>query len=340
MASRQDDTIQSTVIGCGSMARHHLRIVLSEFKNTIVPVVCEPSQTAYHEMCELFEEAGREIPENEPDYLKLLASYGDQLDAAFIITPHVFHHDQAVACMEYGLDVLLEKPMVMTAAEAQSLIDISRETGRLLTVAFNGSLSPEIRAAANMLRSGELGSILSISATIWQNWRAYTDDTWRQRPALSGGGFLFDTGAHMLNTVADLAEEEFVEVAAWLDNQDAPVEINAVVMARLANGALVTLHGSGNTIPSCASDIRVFCTDGILRTGAWGRWLEVQRSGKDIFEKIQTPQSTGVWEQFLEVRSGFAPNPCPPEVGLRMARLWDAIKESALRDGRPVICQQ
>jgi hypothetical protein len=41
----------------------------------------------------------------------------------------------------------------------------------------------------------------------------------------------------------------------------------------------------------------------------------------------------GVWQQFLAVRNGEIPNPCPPEVGLRMARLWDAIRASAGQNG-------
>ena len=73
-------------------------------------------------------------------------------------------------CMEAGVDVLLEKPMVMNAAEAEDLIATRDRTGRLLVVAFNGSLSPEIRKAAKILRSGELGDLLTISATVWQNW--------------------------------------------------------------------------------------------------------------------------------------------------------------------------
>ena len=48
--------------------------------------------------------------------------------------------------MEAGLDVLLEKPMVMNAAEAEHLIAIQQRTGRLLVVAFQGSLSPQVRA--------------------------------------------------------------------------------------------------------------------------------------------------------------------------------------------------
>ena len=102
-------------------------------------------------------------------------------------------------------------------------------------------------------------------------------NTWRQEPEVAGGGFLFDTGAHMLNTCADIAGEDFLEVAAWLDNDGRPVDTRATVMGRLASGAYVTMHGCGEAIPSCASDVRIFCSKGILRTGIWGERLELQR---------------------------------------------------------------
>jgi predicted dehydrogenase len=331
--------INATMIGCGGMAQHHFRQILAHFPETHFPVVCEPWPKAYETTAETFSAAGRPVPANEPDLDKLLATYGRQLDAAFIVTPHAYHHDQTIACLEAGLDVLLEKPMVMTAAEAESLIAARDRTGKQLVVAFQGSLSPHVRTAVQMLRSGELGELLTISGLIWQGWTRHTDNTWRQDPILSGGGFLFDTGAHLLNTVADLAGEEFVEVAAWTHQRDRPVEILGAVMGRLASGALVTLNACGQTIPSCASDIRVFCTEAILRTGAWGGLLEVQYDEADGWLPVEVPTSLGVWEQFLAVRDGRSANPSPPEVGLRMARLWDAVKASAAANGRPVGCK-
>ena len=205
--------------------------------------------------------------------------------------------------------------MVMNADEATALIATRDRTGRLLVVAFQGSLSPQVRTASRMLRSGELGAILDIDAVVWQDWAQGTAGTWRQDPAMSGGGFLFDTGAHMLNTVADLAGEDFTEVAAWLENDGSPVDIRAVVMARLASGALVTMNACGSAIPSCDSDIRVFCSGAILRTGIWGERLELQRSGRPRCGRSGPGRPSHVWEQFLNVRAGREPNPSPPEVG-------------------------
>jgi predicted dehydrogenase len=328
--------VRMAVIGCGNMGRHHLRSILQQTDTTEIAVLCDPAPAAIDESAKVFAEAGQALPAVEPDLQKLLADY--DVDAVFIVTPHALHHDQAKACLEAGVDVLVEKPMAMNAAEARSLIKIRDETGKLLVVAFNGSLSPEIRESVRMLRSGDLGRLLSISATIWQSWGPGTTGKWRQVPEISGGGFMFDTGAHVLNTVADLAGEEFVEVAAWTDNCDRPVETLAAVVARLESGALVTFHGCGETVRTCKSDIRVFCTDAILRTGAWGRWLEIQREGEAEFTPVELPPSLGSWEQFLAVRSGEFPNPSPPEVGLCMARLYDAIKASAAKNGQPVSC--
>ena len=327
------------MIGCGGMARHHIPNMLQQQDTTRIAVVCEPSPDAYAATAALFEEAGLEPPPNEPNLEHLLADYAADLDATFIITPHVYHHDQTTACLEAGLDVLLEKPMVMNAAEARSLIETRDRTGKLLVVAFPGSLSPQIRTAVSMIRSGELGSLLSVSATVWQGWGPGTVGKWRQQPEISGGGFLFDTGAHMLNTVSDLVGEDFYEVAAWLDNYGRPVDTLGAVIGRLESGVLVTLHGCGEAIPSCSSDVRVFCSKAILQTGIWGERLKIQRHGRKQLRTVKVPPSLGVWEQFLAVRAEQIPNPCPPEVGLRMARLWDAIQASAAQNGTPVPCQ-
>jgi len=322
-------------IGTGVMARTHLAEMVGR-ADTAVVAVCEPSAAAYAQVVELFDRHGRPAPANEPDWQRFVATFAAELDAAFILTPHAFHFGQATACLEAGLDVLLEKPMVLTAAEAEALIATRDRTGRLLVVAFQGSLSPQVREASRLLRSGELGPILNISATAWQNWSTITIDTWRQQPDLSGGGFMFDTGAHMLNTVADLAGEDFAEVAAWLEDDGRPVDIRAAVIGRLASGALVTMNACGSAIPSCHSEIRVFATGAILKTGIWGESLEIQRAGATTLRKVRAVAGLPVWEQFLNVRSGRIPNPSPPEVGLRMARLWDAIRESAARAGSVV----
>jgi predicted dehydrogenase len=334
------EKVSAALIGLGSMARFHLSEILKQTQSTQIEVVCDLSREAYQKTQKIFRQSGLRPPENQPDFEKLLEQFSDRLDAVFIITPHADHHNQTKAAMEASLDVLLEKPMVMNTQEAESLIETRDRTGRLLVVAFQGSLSPQIRHAVSLYKSGKLGRLQSINALVWQNWGELTEDTWRQDPKESGGGFLFDTGAHMLNTVVDLAGEDFIEVAAWLENNGRPVETRAVINGRLASGALVSLHASGETIPSCASDIYAFYSNAILHTGIWGEHLEIQFTGDSEFNTIPVPDSLGVWEQFLAVLRDNKPNPSPPEIGLRMAYLYEAIRISAENKGTPYIIPQ
>ena len=124
---------------------------------TNIHVLCEPSEASYAAAAELFAEAGQDAPLNEPDLEKLIDEYGDVIDAVLIVTPHNMHYQQASICLEAGFDVLLEKPMVMNGDEAIRLIETRDRTGQLLTVAFNGSMSPNIRTAVKMLREGRPG---------------------------------------------------------------------------------------------------------------------------------------------------------------------------------------
>ena len=340
--------VRMAVIGAGGMARHHLRMLLaapeSVRRQVQIVALCEPLHEQYALAAAHFAEAGLPAPPHVPDLPALLRDFAGALDAVFIITPHVLHHDQAAACLEAGLDVLLEKPMVMNAAEARSLIAIQRRTQRLLVVAFNGSLSPQIRKAAALIQSRSLGELVSISATVWQSWRQNTHGTWRQDARFSGGGFLFDTGAHMLNTVCDVASAPIVEVAARLEPWGAPVDIAGAVLGRMQSGALVTMHASGQTAPvgglTIGSEVRAFCTQGHLLTGVWGERLLVQRPGETSLRPLSVAKRVGVWEQFVRVRRGRMQNPSPPEAGLRMALLWDAIQLSSSRAGAWVDVEQ
>ncbi len=330
-----DQSVRVAMVGCGRMSREHITDMI-QHPGTHIVVVCEPSPGAYDATKKIFEDAGLPAPPNQTDLTRLLQEYRDQLDAAFIVTPHVHHFGQASACLEAGLDVLLEKPMVMNADEAQHLDHLRSQSGKKLVVAFNGSLSSQVRMAASILHSGELGSIQTVDGSIWEGWVTAYAGHWKQNAAVAGGGFMFDCGAHLMNTICDLVGQEFTQVAAWLDNTNAPVDVNGVVIGRLESGALVTLNGCGATEDAIGSDIKVFCTRGIIRIGAWGEFLEIQRPGDDELKAVRPPTSPGVWEQFLAIRSSQIENPSSTENGKRMAKLWDAIQLSAMQHGAVV----
>ncbi len=249
-------------------------------------------------------------------------------DAALIVTPHKFHLSNTLDCLDAGLDVLLEKPMVLNAREARKLIEARDRTGRLVVVAFPGSLSPAVAKARAMIAGGRLGRVTAISGFVHQGWKKGSAGTWRQDPVVSGGGLLFDTGSHLLNTMADLAGADVAEVSATLDNDGAPVEILAAASGRFKNGIVFSFTGAGDSI-RCSSQITFFGDKGILQIGMWGEYLRFNKPASQEYLPVPLPKSLGVWEQFLKVRAGRMANPCPPEIGLRFAFLMDMIHRSA-----------
>jgi predicted dehydrogenase len=88
--------------------------------------------------------------------------------------------------------------------------------------------------------AGEFGELDRDLGTIWESWADNYDGHWKQQPEISGGGFMFDTGAHMMNTVCLLAGSDFDSVSAYMNNHGKPIDIATAVSARLRNGALVT----------------------------------------------------------------------------------------------------
>jgi len=328
-----NEKIRTGIIGCGGMSLHHIKTMFQN-DQTEIAALCDPSKKSIRKARKAFKEVGLKTPPNEPNLSKFLESFA--LDAVLIATPHSMHHDQTIAALESGLDVLLEKPMAMNTEEAIRMIETRDQTGKTLVIAFQGSLCPLVRLASDHIKNKDFGNLLSVSATVWQNWGPNTSGTWRQKPALSGGGFTFDTGAHMLNTVADLVNQDFVEVAAWMDNKGRPVEILSVAMAKLHSGAFVTFHGCGEAMRSCNSEIKVFCEEAILTTGVWGGYLQIQKENEKEAQEIPLPPSSSVWNTFLRVCAKETDNPSPPEIGLRMIRLYDAICLSAAEGGRPI----
>ncbi len=334
----------TVMIGCGRMAQGHLRSILKMRDSTKVQALVEPSKKMIKGTLDVFSEFDTPLPPVYPSLNKFLKS-GPKAQTAFIITPHNMHFSQAKACLEARMDVLLEKPMVMNEKEALALIETRDKTGQLLVVAFPGSLSPAIHKAKELIAKNTIGQVVQIAALIYQNWKEAQKGEWRQVPEISGGGFLFDTGSHMINTVVDILNDDVDTIFAIQDNKGTPVEVCSAITARTRKGILVNLTGAGYSI-GCNSEIFIFGTKGVIRTGAWGEKLEMRKEKEEDLSPVKYPQSgegwpqsMEVWEQFLQVRSGKLKNPCPPEVGLRFARLMEMISASAA-SGKPVVKKQ
>lgn len=322
------------VIGAGFKAADYARgwAAMDDVDIVATAEVSEVSRKRFADTCEA---AGAPRPAEYDSAEAMLAALKGQMDAVYVSTPHVFHGANALAVIEAGYDLLLEKPMVTTVEEALALVEAEKRTGRTVVIAFQGGLSPLVHDTRDRARRGDFGELVSVNASIWEGWKNNYAGQWKQNPAISGGGFMFDTGAHMMNTVCVLADAEFARLSAYANKRGIAVDLATAVAARLTNGALVTFNAAGEGPPGCASAITFFYSKAIVRIDAWGKWREVTINGvaepREEGETRDTPMHT-----FQAVRDGRLVNPSTVANGLRFARLWDAIKLSASRDGEAV----
>jgi len=322
------------VIGAGLKAADYAR-GWAAMDDVEIVATAEVSILSRQRFGDVVEAAGKARPTEYPDADAMLKSHAGTMDAVYVSTPHVFHGSNALAVIEAGYDLLLEKPMVTTVEEALALVDAEKRTGKTVVIAFQGGLSPLVHDTKDRARRGDFGDLVSVNASIWEGWARSYAGQWKQNPAISGGGFMFDTGAHMMNTVCVLADSEFERLSAYTNNRGLQVDLVCAVAARLSNGALVTFNAAGDGPPGCQSAITFFYTKAIVRIDAWGQWREVTVEGvaepREESEIRDTPMHT-----FQAVRDGRMANPSTVANGLRFARLWDAIKASAARDGEAI----
>jgi len=173
------------------------------------------------------------------------ASIGEMLDAdieaVYIATPAHFHGEEVQACARAGKHVLCEKPLGMTVAEAEEMIEVCKQIGVKLGCAFMMRFVAQHTEALRLIRDGKLGRLTYARAQL-SCWYPPLEGAWRQDPATGGGGALIDMGGHCI----DLLEMFFgpvVKVSCFINNtvHDYKSEDSAVAMLFFENGALGTV---------------------------------------------------------------------------------------------------
>ena len=196
--------------------------------------------------------AGRELGLDEErihtevaDMLKAEAARPDGAEVAAIMTPNDSHFPFAKAALENGLDVICDKPMTNTLAEAEELVRLVEDTGLVFCLTHNYTGYPMVRQARAMVEAGQLGDIRLVQVEYVQGGKAREDDPdpaagpvpWRFDPAKSGPSLVLgDIGSHAHNLVRFITGLEVTEVAA---------EVGAVVPKRKVHdfaGALLRME--------------------------------------------------------------------------------------------------
>ncbi|HLO35196.1 MAG TPA: Gfo/Idh/MocA family oxidoreductase [Candidatus Deferrimicrobium sp.] len=156
---------------------------------------CEVVAIASRDRDRAIEVAGRlAIPRAHGSYEALLAD--PDVDAVYIPVPNHLHAEWTLAAARAGKHVLCEKPLALTAEDAQRMIDGCREAGVLLMEAFMYRLHPSWVAVRELVAAGRIGRLTAVSS--WFSY--YNDDPTNIRNIrAAGGGGLYDIGCYCVN---------------------------------------------------------------------------------------------------------------------------------------------
>lgn len=143
------------------------------------------------------------------DYKKMLKEA--DVDSVDIYTSVYTHHSIALACLEGGKHVMVEKPMAITVKAARKMVETAQKVGKKLGVAESLRYNPNIRMAKWAIDKGYIGDLqMTISGHVGGYWspdKIVAKTAWRHKKLLAGGGATVDVGVHLLDVLRYLCGE-------------------------------------------------------------------------------------------------------------------------------------
>jgi predicted dehydrogenase len=325
------DTIRVGIIGTGGMARAHMGN-LTKLSGVQITCLCDTSEDQLNRSVKTYPDLAS--AHRTSDYREALSR--DDVDAVVICTPHTQHAEQALAAIEANKHVLLEKPMVCSVEDAHKVLEKLVGYPKVFALAYQRHAMGQFVWMKEKIQSGELGPVTFISALQCQGWKRGTTGSWRQDPALSGGGQINDSGSHLLDIILWMTGLVVAEVAAFMDDRGTPVDINSAISIRFTNGAHGNISVIGDSVIGWNEDISIWCEKGgfLYRNGTLT--FTDEKGVRTTIDGATLPSTMSIDEDFILAIRGAKPPAAPPICGLRTIELTEASWRSAEQHGAPV----
>ena len=266
-------------------------------------------------------------------------AFGDAgIDLVVVATPNAAHAPLAIAALQAGRHVLVDKPMATTLDEARGMVAAARGSGRLLSVFQNRRHDADFLALRQLLDDGQLGEVVELHSH-FDRFRPQVPDRWRDR-AGPGAGLWFDLGPHLVDQVlqlfgmpemvqADIAAQragavvdDFFHVVLRYPRLRAVLHAGALVPA---NGLRFAVHGTRGSFVKHGVDPQ----EAALREGGvpgapdWGRdpqpgvFTPAGTQGVGTTRPVEGPP--GDYRAVYRAMRDAILGPGPPPVGLEQA---------------------
>jgi predicted dehydrogenase len=264
----------------------------------------------------------------------------DAVDALVICTPSHLHEPQAIAALEGGKHVLVEKPLALSADATARVVAAAERADRVLMVAMNNRFRPDALALKPFVDGGELGDVF-LARGAWLNRKVrVVRPTWRHRKATAGGGAMMDLGVQTLDLAMWLLGSPPVKsICTHFHYSDGmEVEDSAAIILRLQNGGGITLTVSWSLIADRDRHyMRLLGSRGSGAISPLGVFKDVEHGLLDVTpalppgrENVYTASYRAELSHFAAACRGDIEQP-PPREQIELMRIVELGYESAAR---------
>ena len=272
-----------------------------------------------------------------------------EMDGVVIASPHVLHHQHALAALARGCHVLVEKPLATTAADAREIVAAAGRAEREVVIPCGWNFRPWTETARGLVRElGEVRHVVLQMATPLADLfagepMAETAGAMFRPPASTwadparAGGYGWGQLVHALSLLFRVTDLHPESVFAMIGISPAGVDYYDAAAVRFVGGATAALSGSA-TVPKHRGfqvDLRIFGTEGMLLLDIERARLELRRNdGRDTVVPITDAEAAYECATPLRVLVDVCLgretiNPADGEVGARAVEVLDAMYRSA-----------
>ncbi len=273
-------------------------------------------------------------------YIDIDALLADpEVDAVYVASPHHLHLAHVTRAAQAGKAILCEKPVGVSTAEAQTVVDACRAASVPLSVAYYRRYWPVVQEMRRLLADGAIGEVVQARVQLADHYLPDPQRTWLTEPEQAGGGALANAGSHWIDLVRYLMGDVVEVTAACAGHFGGfKTEDTIGVQMRLASQALVSLNVTLCS-PAAVNEFDIAGTEGRLFAGPLsdGR-LMLQRGNREP-EALHFPRSDAAHMELVTevVRrlSAGEPSPIPGEEAVAVWQIM-AAAYCACRERRHV----
>jgi len=245
-------------LGCGTMAERHARNLKKMYPSMKISFASRDISRAQEYVQRL---KGHRA---YGSYEEPLSDPG--IDIVFIVTPHAYHSELAVAAANAKKDIIVEKPVTRTMEELAAIVKAVGKNNVRFTVAENYHYKPAMRQIREFIDQGYIGKPLVVELTKINHDRV---SGWRTDPDMMGGGALLEGGVHWINALRTLAGHPCERVMAAMPVEDydmsAPFEDTIMVVGQYGPVVGRLLHSW--RIPNRLKGVsisKIYGTEGVI----------------------------------------------------------------------------